>query len=29
MDRFYPHALVATYVLVALVATLDLFIWRP
>jgi hypothetical protein len=32
MSRFenlYPYALVATYILVVLVAILDLFIWRP
>lgn len=29
IDRFYPYALVATYWLVAIVALMDLFIWRP
>ena len=32
MSRFenlFPYAMVATYILVALVAVLDLFIWRP
>jgi hypothetical protein len=32
MSRFenlYPYAMVATYIVVAVVAVLDLFIWRP
>lgn len=29
MDRLYPYAVVATFWLVAVVALLDLFVWRP
>ncbi len=32
MSRFenlFPYTMVATYILVAVVAVLDLFIWRP
>lgn len=29
MERIYPYALIAIYWLIAIVAILDLFVWRP